>query len=118
LLVFLVAVSISMVLLGRWQWRSGRHTGDITNYSYAFQWWAFTVFAIIMCAKIVRDYLQSDVSNDAAQPVIKPAAGKPSAYVAYVAPQSVTPDDDDPERARFNRYLASLYEASNKGTSP
>src|SRR5690242_436908 len=54
--IVVVAACVTMVLLGRWQWRVAHvHHGSVQNYSYAFQWWAFTVFAVFMWLRLVHD---------------------------------------------------------------
>jgi DNA-binding transcriptional regulator of glucitol operon len=106
--LFTVAACVAMVLLGRWQWGvAHRHHGDIRYYAYAFQWWAFTAFALVMWGRIVLDYLQRpDAAARPAEPAVEPAE-RPG-YLAYRPPVEPQPDDDDPERARFNAYLAEL----------
>jgi len=104
--LFTVAACVAMVLLGRWQWQvAHRHHGDIRYFAYAFQWWAFTAFALMMWSRIVLDYLR--------RPTAEPRptrAVEPSGYLAYRPPVGSRPDDD-PERARFNAYLAELNAA-------
>jgi hypothetical protein len=98
---FTLAAGISMVLLGRWQWHvAHRHHGDIRYYAYAFQWWAFVGFAGLMWSRIVLDHLRRDVPTAPVQPA------PPSRYLAYQPPPPAA--DADPERARFNSYLAQL----------
>ena len=54
--VVVVAACVTMVLLGRWQWHVAHvHHGSIQNYSYAFQWWAFTAFAVFMWRAGTKD---------------------------------------------------------------
>lgn len=102
--VFVVAAAITMVWLGHWQWLvAHRRHGDIQNYAYAFQWWAFTGFAFLMWWRVVRDYLRPDIS-EASTPV-----SEAPRYVGYVPPER--PAEQDPERQRFNAYLARLSEA-------
>ncbi len=111
--VFVVAACIAMVLLGQWQWSvAHRRHGAIQNYAYAFQWWAFVGFAILMWFRVVRDYLAKadDAVVEVAQTLVEQAAGP--RYVGYVAPRAVT--DDDPERARFNAYLAELADTDRQ----
>ena len=99
---FTLAAGISMVLLGRWQWHvAHHHHGDIRYYAYAFQWWAFVGFAVLMWSRIVLDYLRR--GRPAATPAEPPAASR---YLAYQPPAPAA--DTDPERARFNSYLAQL----------
>jgi DNA-binding transcriptional regulator of glucitol operon len=100
--LFVIAVCVTMVWLGHWQWTAAhRHHGDIRNYAYAFQWWAFTGFALLMWWRVVRDYLVPEISEQETEVIADPPR-----YVGYVPPPS--PADTDPERARFNAYLAEL----------
>ena len=119
--VFTVAVCITMLILGRWQWHvAHQHGGDIRYYAYAFQWWAFTIFALVMWYRVVTDYLRGPAASgaDAAPsttlgtdaettPGAAAASGASVGYRAYVPP-SQADEDQDPERARFNAYLQAL----------
>lgn len=117
--VFTVAVCVTMLLLGRWQWHvAHRHHGDIRYYAYAFQWWAFTGFALLMWYRIVTDYLKGPAATVTPPPGPEsleaestpgPATGpRPVVgYRAYVPPTTAGPDLD-PERVRFNAYLQAL----------
>jgi hypothetical protein len=107
---FTLAAGVGMVLLGRWQWHvAHQHHGDIRYYAYAFQWWAFVGFAGLMWSRIVADYLRRDRP---ARPVEQPSASR---YLAYQPPAPVA--ETDPERARFNSYLAGLDAADRKPDS-
>jgi len=105
--LFTIAACVAMVLLGRWQWRvAHQHHGDIRYYAYAFQWWAFTAFALVMWSRIVFDYLRRPAEQPTTEPASRPA--EQSGYLAYRPPVEPVPDTD-PERARFNAYLAELH---------
>src|SRR3954452_12396246 len=101
-----------MVLLGRWQWQvAHRHHGDIRYYAYAFQWWAFTAFALVMWGRIVLDYLRRPVTDEpAGTAAVADQPDEHPAYLAYRPPAELAPESD-PERARFNAYLAELNSA-------
>jgi DNA-binding transcriptional regulator of glucitol operon len=50
------AAAVAMVFLGRWQLQvSNEKHFDLQNFGYAFQWWAFSGFAIFLWAKALRD---------------------------------------------------------------
>lgn len=120
--IAVAAAGITMVLLGRWQWRVAHvHHGSVQNYAYAFQWWAFTAFAVVMWLRVMRDGVRrrADLARDAsvgatgvavAEPAAHPA--QPVAYRRYVMPtsSSVRPQVDDPELNAYNAYLAELAE--------
>jgi DNA-binding transcriptional regulator of glucitol operon len=110
--VLVIASCITMVWLGHWQWVAAhRRHGDIQNYAYAFQWWAFTGFAIIMWVRVVRDYLHPDGEQS-----VRSVTEQTPRYVGYVQPASATTEDTDPERARFNAYLRELNAADREET--
>jgi DNA-binding transcriptional regulator of glucitol operon len=110
--VVTVALCCGMIWLGNWQWRAAiRHHGEIRNYAYAFQWWAFTGFTVLMWFRIVRDYLQQGTQDET-----KPAEPAMPRYVGYEQP-SRTPVEDDPERIRFNAYLAKLNEPDREDST-
>ncbi len=133
-----LASAVTMVLLGRWQWHVAhvRH-GDVQNYAYAFQWWAFTVFALLMWLRVLRDAVPRTLAAPAATgegpaaevaipeatgpeatgpeaTVSEPAASEPQtvAYRRYVMPRA-RPDTDDPELGAYNDYLANLNRNSH-----
>lgn len=117
--LFTVAACVAMVLLGRWQWRvAHQHHGDIRYYAYAFQWWAFTAFALAMWGRIVLDYLHRPAAGTPADPSFGQQAG-PDASPGYLAyrPPTLPQADPDPERARFNAYLAELNANSVAGSN-
>jgi DNA-binding transcriptional regulator of glucitol operon len=104
-----VAACWGMVWLGRWQWHAAiRHHGEIRNYAYAIQWWAFTGFAIVMWTRIVRDYLRQGTPDEP-----RPSVEGVPKYVSYMPPTD-QPVDEDPERLRFNAYLAQLNQADRE----
>jgi len=110
--VFTIAVCCGMVWLGIWQWhQAGRHHGEIRNYAYAIQWWAFTVFTILMWTRIVHDYLRTGTADE---PI--PQAPPAPKYVAYQPPEAKTVEED-PERIRFNAYLAKLNEPDREDST-
>lgn len=110
--VLVIAAGVTMVLLGRWQWHVAhvRH-GDVQNYAYAFQWWVFTGFVLLMWLRVMRDAIHRRESGalpvTAAEPA--PAAPQAVAYRRYVTPRD-RPEHADPELDAYNAYLAGLAE--------
>jgi len=103
--VFTIAVVVGMILMGRWQWHVAiRHGGDLRNYAYALQWWAFTVFAFGMWWRIVNDAFGKSPEVPVPDEPIRPTD-----YVGYQPPTAAAADDD-PERVAYNAYLARLNE--------
>ncbi len=114
--VFAVAACIAMVWLGQWQWRVAiRHHGDLRNYAYALQWWAFVGFTVLMWGRVVTDYLRSGRSDAEGEPS-DPAgpATADSRYRGYTLAPSSPAVETDPERRRLNAYLAQLNAADRE----
>jgi DNA-binding transcriptional regulator of glucitol operon len=119
--VLVIAAGVTMVLLGRWQWHVAHvHHGSVQNYAYAFQWWAFTGFALFMWLRVMRDAVRrrAEQAEPAAgvEPVTRsapaPTEPGPVAYRRSVMP-TTRPDAADPELAAYNAYLAELAERTN-----
>lgn len=110
--VLAVALVVAMVLLGRWQLIvSDEKHFNIENFGYALQWWAFSVFTIVMWARIMRDTArrasgQSPRSESPGEP--------PVVYRRYVPP-TVPAAPTDPQHAAYNDYLARLAAEDAKG---
>jgi hypothetical protein len=126
--VVVLAACGTMVLLGRWQWHVAHvHHGSVQNYSYAFQWWAFTVFALFMWLRLVHDAAPlptpavstADEGGGAGRQVVEATPTAPESaevpYRRYVMPSSATspPVAADAEHAAYNAYLARLAAQSS-----
>ena len=137
--VLVVAACVTMVLLGRWQWHVAHvHHGSVQNYAYAFQWWAFTGFALLMWLRVVHDAIPRRLPGGSAESggpaasestggsgpneisASRPTGGEPAAsdangvaYRRYVMPRT-QPESADPELNAYNAYLADL-DRRNRG---
>jgi DNA-binding transcriptional regulator of glucitol operon len=108
--VLVVAAGVTMVLLGRWQWHVAHvHHGSVQNYAYAFQWWAFTAFAVFMWVRVMRDAIRRCAADAEPMPPAEPARTEPEPvpYRRYVMPRD-RHQPTDPELAAYNAYLAEL----------
>ncbi len=111
--VVTLGLCYGMIWLGQWQWHAAiRHHGEIRNYAYAFQWWAFVGFTLLMWFRIVTDHLRSAADAGADRP--EPAAPA-DRYVGYTPPAARPELETDPERLRFNAYLAQLHTTDREG---
>jgi DNA-binding transcriptional regulator of glucitol operon len=101
-----------MVLLGHWQLSVSERKGfSLQNFGYALQWWAFSVFALLLWGKVLRDQARSaSVTPVPSAEVVE----KPVTYRRYVMPQSADgpPEAADDVHAAYNAYLRSLSEQS------
>jgi DNA-binding transcriptional regulator of glucitol operon len=107
-----LAACAAMIWLGLWQWRAAvRHHGDLRNYAYAVQWWAFVGFTVLMWFRVVGDHLRpAEEEPSAEQAPATPA----SRYLGYTPAPSSPAVETDPERRRLNAYLAQLSAADRE----
>ena len=106
-----LAACAAMIWLGRWQWGAAiRHHGDLRNYAYALQWWAFVGFTLLMWFRVVNDRRRPAEQAPAEPPPAAPA----SRYLGYTQAPSTPAVETDPERRRLNAYLAQLSAADRE----
>jgi hypothetical protein len=122
--LLVIAMAVAMVLLGRWQLdvSNAKHF-SLQNFGYALQWWAFTVFALFLWVRLLRDAATARItatlgdspstpstgSADESPAADRSPSGAPSpGYRRYVMPSvaDATPTDD--VHAAYNAYLAGL----------
>lgn len=102
-----VVLVVTMVLLGHWQLDvSDRKHFSIQNFGYALQWWAFSIFTLVLWARLVRDHLRGGGVTGGAPAEPAPASSAPVTYRRYVPPAAAR--IDDPELRAYNDYLAGL----------
>jgi hypothetical protein len=112
--LFVLASCFGMYYAGGWQWQvAQRHHGDIRNYAYALQWYAFVLFALWFWVKVMRDSRsrQQATSDGPRAPTSAPVPEELTSaptYRGYVMPQADSITVDDPELARYNAYLNAL----------
>lgn len=114
--LIVITMAVAMVLLGRWQLdvSNAKHF-SLQNFGYALQWWAFTVFALWLWVRLVRDAADSRRSALTAMPannsypLDSAPADSPVPYRRYVMPRvaDAEPTGDD-VHAAYNAYLAGL----------
>jgi len=108
--VVVLAAAVVMVLLGHWQLTVSEAKGfSIQNFGYALQWWAFSIAAIFIWVRVIRDRARPAPQQSRPSPEPEPARDEPVAYRRYVMPTDVD-TADDPELTRYNAYLRSLGE--------
>jgi hypothetical protein len=110
-----LALSVTMVLLGRWQLdvSNSKHF-DLQNFGYAFQWWAFTAFGLVMWIRVMRDVGRRDLAVEARDAADR-ARALPGGvtYMRYLMPQNSAPSPvviDGQRAALSNLYPAQLDE--------
>jgi DNA-binding transcriptional regulator of glucitol operon len=102
--VLAVVLAITFVRLGLWQWHRAHETGSAQNMGYALQWPAFAAFGVFLWWRTVRDAVRPRDDRPA-----RPATARKARPVP--APARPVTDEEDPEMAAYNRYLAALNAA-------
>jgi DNA-binding transcriptional regulator of glucitol operon len=97
LVLFVVAAFLT---LGWWQAiRAG--DGNARSIGYALEWPTFAIIVIFLWVRAMRTELRMPEGS----------TDSPASYAAQLMPprhQVSTDEDDDPELAAYNRYLAEL----------
>lgn len=119
-LAFLAAV-VATGWLGWWQWdRAHEAGGTFRNLGYALQWPLFGLFAIFLWYQVVRMITGADHGKETTEPVAEPNGLRrtdveSASHSNHRPRRSPVPppappvnDQEDPELAEYNRYLASL----------
>jgi hypothetical protein len=128
-----LAVSVAMILLGRWQLDvSNTKHFDLQNFGYALQWWAFTAFGLLLWLRFMRDQLRpantGTVASTSGALVVKagepsvrfgpallvgqagPGEQSPTLYRGYALPNSAAAParSEDRFHGSYNDYLWEL----------
>jgi len=101
------------LVLGWWQLQRGQ-SGNMRSFAYALEWPAFALFVLFMWGRMIYDELHP-ATRSGPQPQMSARSG-PQPEASQSGPQPETSvrsgpqpdDDDDPELAAYNRYLAEL----------
>ena len=94
----LLAVALAgCFIAARWQFHRAVSRHSVLNWSYTIEWCLFGGFALLCWGWFLRDELRGPSEPEEEQPV--------RVYQPVAQPVS---DEEDPELAAYNRYLASL----------
>jgi len=116
--VLLVLAVAAFVALGLWQFdraQSGR--GTAASLAYSLEWWLFAGCAIWFWAREARAAVRAATGKDeqvATPGTVAAGPGRDGGDVVLPPglrrPSAPPPDEDeDPELAAYNRYLAELH---------
>jgi DNA-binding transcriptional regulator of glucitol operon len=109
---FTVLAVLGMLWLGDWQFRRAE-SGNALSWAYTFEWPVFAIFGVVFWVKTIRDELKPPAEPGEAEDV-----GLPAGAAAATGPGarsggqdgSDAAEEDDPELAAYNAYLARLNE--------
>jgi DNA-binding transcriptional regulator of glucitol operon len=109
-----VAAFYACLRLGIWQLhRAERIQGTIQNWGYAFEWWTFAAAGAVWWFHVLRTSTGPPDTRDSKAGSDLRAA--PATALGPRPPQRLAEDmsdEDDPELAAYNRYLADLHARS------
>ena len=118
-----VVAAIATGFLAVWQWdRAHDAGGSFQNLGYALQWPLFGVFTVCLWVWLIRMESRADPDAEPAKPDVPDADESGTAGAApstrrrplVPPPASSVDEDEDPELAAYNRYLAELDEADRR----
>ena len=104
--LLMVASFWGMLWLGDWQLHRAL-AGNGLSWAYTFEWPLFAGFAVVFWARTIRDEFRIRRDGPEARPVAGDAV-LPVGVGMAVAPPPGADDEDDPELAAYNAYLAKL----------
>lgn len=131
--VLMVVLTVGMLGLAGWQFTRAA-SGNLLSWGYTLQWPVFAGFVVFIWVREVRRTLLGgeQAPGATATPVTPTASSGPAAPTTRASspepaatptrrpvitrPAPVHRDDDDPELAAYNRYLAWLN--ANPGARP
>jgi hypothetical protein len=112
---FAVLAAWGMLWLGDWQFHRAEG-GNALSWAYTFEWPIFAIFGAAFWVKTIRDELKPPAAPEPAGDLDLPAGAGPGAATGSGAAAADGLDDrageeeNDPELAAYNAYLARLNE--------
>jgi hypothetical protein len=108
---FAVVATIGMLWLGDWQFHRAE-SGNALSWAYTFEWPIFAVFGVVFWAKTIRDEFKPPADpGDVPDVPLPVSTGVGPAAIGTTGGGTDTRlagDEDDPELAAYNAYLARL----------
>ena len=107
-IVALCVLSLAVCVgLAWWQWeRFDSASGSWQNLGYVLQWPLFGLFPAFMFWRLRK--LRAQHAGDQQQPAPPPLLPPPDTAPVAAPQPARPPEDEDPELAAYNRYLAEL----------
>jgi DNA-binding transcriptional regulator of glucitol operon len=111
LAVHALALVLFMACLALGVWQLLRATGGNTlSWAYTLEWPLFAAFVVWMWVRAVRDHLSQERGED-------PYAQTRPPPIKPIARPATVHNDEDPELAEYNKYLAWLAENPDRKPS-
>jgi len=92
--------------------------GNALSFGYALEWPVFAAFTLFVWYRTVHDAVRPPHAGTTTVPAAAAPAPEPAAFAVPVLPAHpaapAVREDEDPELAAYNRYLAALAEADRQ----
>jgi DNA-binding transcriptional regulator of glucitol operon len=112
-LLFVAAV-IATGFLAVWQWdRAHEAGGTFQNLGYSLQWPLFGGFTVFLWYRVVRMRLEQgdgDTADTSGESAVSETQTTVTGRLLVPPPAAPVSEDEDPELAAYNKYLADLNE--------
>ncbi|GLW64215.1 hypothetical protein Arub01_24590 [Actinomadura rubrobrunea] len=106
-----LAIVLFVAFLGFGWWQFDRaQAGNDRSWAYTFEWPIFACFVIVMWVKMIRDELKGDAAPRAPQVIEEPAEAEVKREIIRQQ------EEEDPELAAYNRYLARLNAQASRSS--
>jgi DNA-binding transcriptional regulator of glucitol operon len=112
----LIAITLVLGFLALGWWQYSRATdGNALSWGYTFEWPVFAGFVVFIWVREIQHERRGpqEPAETPAEPERLPGAPVTVGRPVRVATRTATPEDDDPELAAYNDYLAWLAEHPN-----
>jgi hypothetical protein len=108
---FVVFAAWGMLWLGDWQFHRAE-SGNALSWAYTFEWPLFAVFGVVFWMKTIFDEFHPADGDDEGEQIELPGGAGPALRASPAAggEDGGEGDEQDPELAAYNDYLARLNE--------
>ena len=105
--VFVIFAAWGMLWLGDWQFHRAE-SGNALSWAYTFEWPLFAIFGVVFWMKTIYDEFHP-AGDDEGEQIELPGGAGPALQASHPA-RGPEGDEQDPELAAYNDYLARLNE--------
>jgi DNA-binding transcriptional regulator of glucitol operon len=106
-----LAIALFVAFLGFGWWQFDRaQSGNDRSWAYTFEWPIFAIFVIVMWIKMMRDELNDDPDAAGRAPAVIEEPAEAELKRTIIRQQ----EEEDPQLAAYNRYLARLNSESHR----
>jgi DNA-binding transcriptional regulator of glucitol operon len=104
-----ITLFAAFLAFGWWQFDRAQ-AGNDRSWAYVFEWPIFAIFVIVMWIKMMRDELDDDPDAPGRAPKVIEEPAEAAVTRAIIRRQ----EEEDPQLAAYNRYLARLNSETHR----